>query len=117
MRPTDLLARELREREMHEAPEARAARLAYQRWITQARLWAAIDRAGLTEPGEQAAFICDRLWPDLRPDLAAAWVDAVRANTRAGRPLRRPTEPRDVVGEELERLLVAQGYVRRGADG
>ncbi len=34
--------------------------------------------------------------------------------TNEGRPLLRPGRPRDVVGDELERLLVEHGYV--GAD-
>jgi hypothetical protein len=107
----DPLARALLERELTEGVDARAARLAYQRWITQLRIWAAIDRAGIAEPGEQAAFIARSLWPDLRPEVALAWVEAVRDATGKGRPLLRPVRPRDVIGDELERLLIAHGYV------
>jgi hypothetical protein len=107
----DLLARELLDRELAEDVHARAARLAHGRWITQLRLWAAIDREAITEPGEQARFIGRSLWPDLRPEVLDAFVEAVRVQTRAGRPLVRPTRPRDVVGDTLERLLVARGYV------
>lgn len=106
----DLLARDLLERELNEEPDARAARLAHQRWITQRRLWAAMDRDGLTEPGAQARYICRSLWPDLPPELVDAFAEAVRRNTAAGRPLLRPGSPRDVVGEALAALLVAHGY-------
>ena len=106
----DLLAAELLERELAEDPRARAARLAYQRWITQIRLWTAMDREGIVEPGQQARFICQRLWPDLRAEVVEEFVQAVRRSAGAGRPLRRPTSARDVVGEDLERLLLAYGY-------
>lgn len=65
----DLFERELLERELAESPRARAARRAHQRWITQLRLWAAMDREAISEPGARARFICNRLWPDLRPEF------------------------------------------------
>lgn len=107
----DLLARELLERELAEEPRARAARVAHQRWITQLRLWAAMDREGISEAGSQAGYICRSLWPDLRAETVEAFAEAVRRNSAAGRPLLRPVAPRDVVGEDLERLLVEYGYV------
>lgn len=107
----DLLARQLLARELAEDPRARAARVAHQRWITQLRLWAAMDRARISEPGSQARYICRSLWPDLHPETVDAFSEAVRRNTAAGFPLLRPAAPRDVVGEDLERLLVEYGYV------
>jgi hypothetical protein len=106
----DLLAGELLERELAEDPAARAARRAHQRWITQLRLWAVMDREGITEAGDQARFICERLWPGLRAEVVEAFVEAVRHNTQAGRPIRRPVRARDVVGEDLARLMVVHGY-------
>jgi hypothetical protein len=106
----DLLARELLQREVAEEPHARAARLAHGRWITHLRLWAAMDREDIVEPGEQARFICARLWPDLREEVVGQFAETVRRHAAAGRPLRRPTHARDVVGDDLERLLLAYGY-------
>lgn len=106
----DLFAQELLDRELAEQPPARAARLAHQRWVTQLRLWAAMDREGVTEPGDQAQFIGSRLWPDLGPELMAQFVDAVRTNTARGAPLNRPTKASDVVGERLEQLMREHGY-------
>lgn len=110
MSTPDLFERELLERELAEDPRARAARLAGQRWVTQLRLWAAMDRDGVMEPGDQARYICRSLWPDLRPDTVDQYVDAVQRNTADGSPLRRPVVARDVVGERLERLMVEFGY-------
>ncbi|MEO5964103.1 MAG: hypothetical protein ABIR11_01465 [Candidatus Limnocylindrales bacterium] len=106
----DLLARELQERELAEDPQARAARLANQRWVTMARLWSAMERARITDPGDQARFICERLWPELRPDVVTAFVGAVERNTRHAAPLLRPLRARDVVGERLEQLMIEHGY-------
>lgn len=118
MPPAEPFERELRERELGEDPPARAARLAYQRWVTQRRLWAALDREAITEPGAQARFICDRLWPDLRPDVVERYVAAVRAQAADGHPLRRPGRASDVVGERLERLMADHGYpIGPGGDG
>lgn len=41
----------------------------------------------------------------------AAFAEAVRDKARAGLPLRRPEQARDVVGEDLERLLIVHGYL------
>jgi hypothetical protein len=108
--PADPFERELRERELGEDPRARAARLANQRWVTQRRLWAALDREGITEPGARARFICDRLWPDLRPDVVERYVAAVREQFAGGHPLRRPIRASDVVGARLEQLMADHGY-------
>ena len=101
---------ELLDRELAEDPRERAARRANQRWITQQRLWAAMDRDAITEPGARARFICERLWPDLPPGVVEQYETAVREQTAAGHPLRRPARARDVVGEELERLMAEHGY-------
>ncbi len=110
MPASDPFERALMARELAEDPLARAARLANQRWVTQLRLWAALDREGITEPGDQARFICGRLWPELRADVVEEYVEAVRRNTAAGEPLRRPVMARDVVGDRLERLMIEHGY-------
>jgi hypothetical protein len=105
-----LLERELLERELAEDPRARAARRASQAWITHQRLWAAMDAQGIVEPGEQARFTCERLWPDLRPEVVDLFVAAVREQAASGRRLLRPSRAGDVVGEALERLMVEHGY-------
>jgi hypothetical protein len=97
-------------REAGENPAARAARRAYERWVTQRRLWAAVDREGITEPGEQAQFMCHRLYPDVSEELLGELAEAVRRNTAAGRPLVRPGRAADTVGEDLERLMAEHGY-------
>jgi hypothetical protein len=101
---------ELLERELAESPRERAARRANQRGITQQRLWAAMDREAILEPGARARFICSRLWPDLRPEVVDQYVAAVREQASSGHPLRRPTRAGDVVGEALERLMAEHGY-------
>ena len=58
--------RVLLEHVLREDPEARAARRAHERWVTAQRLWAAIDRAGITDDGDRARFIASRLWPACR---------------------------------------------------
>ncbi len=107
----DQFERELMELELHEDPRARAARLASGRWITQLRLWAAMERDGVTEPGARAAFLCHALYPDLSEDLVRRLVEAVRAQAVAGEPpLRRPARAADTVGEALEALMAEFGY-------
>jgi len=108
--PAEVFGRELLERELAETPRERAARRANQRWVTQQRLWAAMDREAISEPGARARFICSRLWPDLRPEVVDQYVAAVREQASSGHPLRRPTRAGDVVGEVLERLMVEHGY-------
>lgn len=110
MPAADLFERELMERELAESPRERAARRANQRWVTQQRLWAAMDRETITEPGARARFICSRLWPDLRPEVVDQYVAAVREQALAGHPLDRPARARDVVGDALERLMAEHGY-------
>ena len=106
----ELLEQELLGRELAESPRERAARRANQRWVTQQRLWAAMDREAITEPGARARFICDRLWPDLRPEVVDRYIATVREQAAAGHPLDRPARARDVVGEALERLMAEHGY-------
>jgi hypothetical protein len=101
---------ELLERVLREDPEARAARRAHERWITSQRLWAAIDRAGITDDGDRARFIASRLWPDMpRP-----WIEALVARTReraaGGHHLRQPSCAEDIVGPSLALLLRQHGY-------
>jgi hypothetical protein len=105
----DLFERELMERERAESPRERAARRANQRWVTQQRLWAAMDRDMISEPGARARFICNRLWPDLQGEVVDLYVDSVRRQAAAGHPLVRPPRASDVVGEVLERLMVEHG--------
>jgi hypothetical protein len=116
VRATDPIERELRRRELAEDPSERAARRAHDRWITQRRLWAAIDREGIVEPGAQARFICRRLYPDVVEEQLDRLADAVRLNTAAGRPLVRPARAADTVGEDLERLMAEHGYRVRASD-
>lgn len=110
MRAPDLFERELLERVRAERPEARAARRASERWVTVCRLWAAMDRDGITEAGDRARFICRRLWPDLRPDVVEQVIAHARAAEARGPGWPRPTRARDVVGEVLERWMVEHGY-------
>jgi hypothetical protein len=106
----DLFERELMERELAESPRDRAARRANRRWVTQQRLWAAMEREAILEPGARARFICSRLWPDLHREVVDLYVDAVTRQAAAGHPLVRPSRASDVVGEVLERLMVEHGY-------
>ena len=109
--PTDeLFARELRDRELAEPAEARAARLGYSTWTTYCRVWAAAARAGITEDGELAAFIAMRLWPDLPDAWRQRFVELVRARAAEGHPLAQPTAAEDVVGEHVAALMRAHGY-------
>jgi hypothetical protein len=106
----DLFETELYERLLAEDRDTRAARRANQRWITMVRLWAAMDREGVVEDGDRARFICERLWPDLRHEVVEQVVEHTRARTATGAPLPRPSRARDVVGDELERLMAEHGY-------
>ncbi len=110
MPAADLFETELSERLLAEDPGARAARRAYSRWVTQLRLWTAMDREGIVEDGDRARFICERLWPDLRPEVVEQVVEHTRARAAMGEPVRRPARARDVVGEALERLMAQHGY-------
>ena len=110
MPAADLFETELSERLLAEDLETRAARRAYSRWVTRLRLWSAMDREGIVEDGDRARFICERLWPELRPEVVEQVVEHTRARTAMGAPLRRPVRARDVVGEELERMMGEFGY-------
>ena len=101
----DLLAKILRE-----DPEARAARRAYERWVTSQRLWAAIDRAGITDDGGRARFIAGRLWPDMPGSWVEAFVESARLRALDGRHIRRPERCEDVVGPRLAPLMRRHGY-------
>lgn len=101
----DLLAMILRE-----DPEARAARRAYERWVTSQRLWVAIDRAGITDDAGRARFIAGRLWPDMPGAWVEAFVEAARVGAAAGHPIRRPQRCEDVVGPRLAPLMRRHGY-------
>ena len=109
--PADpLFARELRDRELSEPPEARAARLGFATWTNRLRVWAAADRAGVSEDGELAAFIASRLWPDLPAAWRDRFVELARARAAEGHPLPRPVTAEDVVGERVAALMRAHGY-------
>lgn len=108
--------RELLARVLAEAPDARAARRANERWVTHRRVWAAIARAGIEEDGERARFIADRLWPDLPPAAVDAWERAIRERAAAGRHLAPPRRAEDVVGEHLAALMLAHGYRTKPGD-
>ena len=101
----DLLARIVRE-----DPEARAARRAYERWVTSQRLWAEIDRAGITDDAARARFIAGRLWPDMPGSWVEAFVEAARVGAAEGRHIRRPERCEDVVGARLAPLMRQHGY-------
>jgi len=110
MRTDALFARELRDRELAEPAEARAARLGYATWTTYQRVWAAAARVNITEDGELAAFIATRLWPDLPEAWHKRFVQVVRARSAVGQPLVRPTAAADVVGERVAVLMRAHDY-------
>jgi hypothetical protein len=102
--------RALLERILREDPEARAARRAHERWVTSLRLWAAMDREGITDDGGRARFIADRLWPDMPRPWVDAFVTMMRRRGEDGHQLRRPSCAEDVVGPLLARLMVTAGY-------
>ncbi len=109
--PADaLFARELRDRELSEPAEDRAARLGFATWTTHLRVWAAADRAGVSEDGDLAAFIASRLWPDLPAAWRDRFVEVVRARAAEGHRLSRPSAAEDVVGERVAALMRAHGY-------
>jgi hypothetical protein len=105
-----LFARELRDRELAEPAEARAARLGYATWTTYQRVWAAAARADITEDGELAAFIATRLWPDMPTAWRERFVEVVRTRAASGHPLVRPVAADEVVGERVAVLMRAHGY-------
>ncbi len=102
--------RELLARELREAPEARAARRAYERWVTCERVWDAIERDGVDGDGERARFLAARLWPDLPPPAVDNLVRHVRERGGSGEHLDRPRRAEHVVGERLAALMRAHGY-------
>jgi hypothetical protein len=109
--PADaLFARELRDRELSEPADARAARLGFATWTTHLRVWAAANRAGISEDGDLAAFIASRLWPDLPVPWRDRFVEVVRARAAEGHPLLRPSAAEDVVGERVAALMRAHGH-------
>jgi hypothetical protein len=110
MHADPLFEQELRVRELSEPAEARAARIGYATWTTHLRVWAAADRAGISEDGELAAFIASRLWPDLPVPWRDRFVEVVRARAAEGHPLSRPRAAEDVVGERVVALMRAHGY-------
>lgn len=102
--------RELLDDILREDPEARAARRACERWVTSQRLWAAIDRAGITDDAARARFMADRLWPDMPAPWVEALVATIRQRAGDGHHLRRPETIEDVVGPRLAALMRAHGY-------
>jgi hypothetical protein len=110
VRTPDPLAAELLARESAEPAADRAARLANLRWLTVLRLWASMDRAGITDDGERMRFIGERLWPGLAPATLGQLVVAARERAFDGATLVRPARARDIVGERLEALMRERGY-------
>lgn len=110
MRAPEPLAAELLARESAQPAADRAARLANQRWLTVQRLWATMDRAGITEDGERIRFIGERLWPGLASGTLEQLVAAVREGGDDSRTLARPVRARDIVGERMEHLMRELGY-------
>lgn len=102
--------RELLKRIVREDPDARAARRAHERWVTSQRLWAAIDRSGITDDAGRARFIAGRLWPDMPGAWVEAFVEAARAAAAEGRAIRRPGHCEDVVGPRLAHLMRQHGF-------
>jgi len=102
--------RELLESIVREDPEARAARRAHERWVTSQRLWASIDRAGITDDSDRARFIAGRLWPDMPGAWVEAFVEAARLRALDGHHIRRPERCEDVVGPRLAPLMRQHGY-------
>ena len=105
--------RELLERIAREDPEARAARRAHERWVTSQRLWAAIEREGITDDGDRARFIAGRLWPDMPRPWVEAFVAMTRRRALDGHHLRPPSCAEDIVGPKLARLIEDRAPVRR----
>jgi hypothetical protein len=90
-----------------EGARTRAARRAYERWVTAARLRAAVERRGISGP-EAAAFVCDALWPG----MPAAHRDALLRAVETGEfELRLPKSVEDAVGEREIELLAEFGFL------
>lgn len=93
---------ELLRRVREEEPGPRAGRRAYDRWITAARLRAAVERRGISGV-EAARFVCDALWPGMPAGHRDALLRAVEAGDFE---LRLPERLEDAVSErELELVL------------
>ena len=75
--------------------------------MTHLRLWAASDRLGITGDAERFRFMCSRLWPSLRIEF----VERAASQFATGAShLTRPLRPSDLLGDDLEHLMVAFGY-------
>ena len=96
-----------RTRELAESPRERARARAHQRWITQQRLWAAMDREG--DLGARRPGAVHLRAPVARPPVPRSWSAmwrAVREQSAAGHPLHRPARAtRRRRGGSLERLM------------
>ena len=98
---------ELLLRVQSEDARARVARRAFERWVTAARLRAAIQRRGLSGV-EAATYVCDALWPG----MPAAHRDAVlRAVAAGGFELVLPGRVEDCVDPRELALLVEAGFI------
>ena len=84
--------RELVERELAESPRERAARRANQRWVTQQRLWAAMDREAISEPGDAGAVhLRVACGPTSGPrSWTATWSRSVSSPLRATHSIDQP---------------------------
>lgn len=98
---------ELLDRILAEDPRHRAARRAYERWLTIARVRAAVERQGLD--GEaRLRFIAASLWPTMPSGHLEGFV---RRGTRSrGGGLELPSRIDDVVDPVELELLAEFGY-------
>lgn len=94
-----------------EEPTARAARRALERWTTVQRLWAAMDREGLTDEGQQIRFVCRALWPTVSAeDVEALVARATTPGAHDSSRLHRPRSPDQIVGAKAAAML--RDYLR-----
>jgi hypothetical protein len=99
--------RELLARVLAEDPNQRAARRAYERWVTGARLRLAVERRGLS--GTAATrFICDALWPTMPAPHRDELLRAVEAGDFA---LVLPERIEGAVSERELALIVDAGLL------
>jgi hypothetical protein len=96
---------ELLSRLRGEDPAARAARRAWERWVTAARLQQAVERRGLVGV-DAAAFICYALWPEMPAPHREAVLRAVAAGELELRP---PLRIEDAVSARELALLAEAG--------
>ena len=98
---------ELLDRILAEDPRHRAARRAYERWLTIVRVRAAVEREGL-DGQARLRFIFASLWPTMPSEHLEVFV---RQGTRSrGGGLELPSRIDDVVDPVELELLAEFGY-------